>query len=418
MAIANISGNILTDSGVSTSSLVSGSGTTSYVPKFTGTSTLGNSLIWDNGTNVGIGNTNTSYTLDVTGTGRFTGALSGTTATFITNSNSTIVNSFQNTNTTNTNSRNMLNVTAGNVTLQFTAIHGDNVYISPSTAVSTYLGYNNTVQIASTGAATFSSSVSVGDGSWLTFNNVNTLYSKAGVGLLIQQPDGSTATTFRNSVGGTQMTITSGGNVLIGTTTDAGYKFQVNGDIYQSGDSRIYQSTTNSRANGVCAELYNVANPGYGMYLQAGNGSNYSLQVANYAATVLFSVFGNGNASLYGTLTQNASDERLKNNIQIIPNALDKISKIKGVTFTWNQDIYPTTRTNDIGLIAQDIQSVLPDAVTLAPFDTNFKDNTSKSGENYLTVYYEKLIPLLIEGVKELSQQNKELNERLNKAGL
>jgi len=73
MAIANISGNILTDSGVLTSSLVSGSGTTSYVPKFTGASTIGNSLIWDNGTNVGIGNTNTSYTLDVTGTGRFSG---------------------------------------------------------------------------------------------------------------------------------------------------------------------------------------------------------------------------------------------------------------------------------------------------------------------------------------------------------
>jgi hypothetical protein len=54
---------------------VTGTGTTNYISKFTGTSTIGNSLIFDNGTNVGIGNTNTSYTLDVTGTGRFTGAL-------------------------------------------------------------------------------------------------------------------------------------------------------------------------------------------------------------------------------------------------------------------------------------------------------------------------------------------------------
>ena len=52
---------------------------TNYILKATGT-TIGNSLIWDNGTNVGIGNTNTSYTLDVSGTGRFTGALTaGTT---------------------------------------------------------------------------------------------------------------------------------------------------------------------------------------------------------------------------------------------------------------------------------------------------------------------------------------------------
>jgi hypothetical protein len=52
-----------------------GTGTTNYVSKFTGTNTIGNSLIFDNGTNVGIGNTNTSYTLDVSGTGRFTSTL-------------------------------------------------------------------------------------------------------------------------------------------------------------------------------------------------------------------------------------------------------------------------------------------------------------------------------------------------------
>ena len=50
---------------------VTGTGTTNYHTKFTGTSTIGNSLIWDNGTNVGIGNTNTSYKFDVTGNGRF-----------------------------------------------------------------------------------------------------------------------------------------------------------------------------------------------------------------------------------------------------------------------------------------------------------------------------------------------------------
>jgi len=65
-----------------TSNIPTVSGTTNYHAKFTGTSTLGNSLIWDNGTNVGIGNTNTTYTFDVTGTGRFTGALTAASATF------------------------------------------------------------------------------------------------------------------------------------------------------------------------------------------------------------------------------------------------------------------------------------------------------------------------------------------------
>jgi hypothetical protein len=117
-----------------------------------------------------------------------------------------------------------------------------------------------------------------------------------------------------------------------------------------------------------------------------------------------YKINSNGTATLYGALTQNASDRRLKNNITNIPNALDKIKTLNGVTFTWENEIYKTDKTNDIGVIAQEIQSVLPDAVTLAPFDIDSEGN-SKSGENYLTVYYEKLIPLLIEGIKELKAE-------------
>ena len=56
-------------------------GTANYISKFSSTG-LVNSLLWDNGTNVGVGNTNTTYTFDVTGTGRFTGSLTGTNANF------------------------------------------------------------------------------------------------------------------------------------------------------------------------------------------------------------------------------------------------------------------------------------------------------------------------------------------------
>jgi hypothetical protein len=137
-------------------------------------------------------------------------------------------------------------------------------------------------------------------------------------------------------------------------------------------------------------------------FQQTLNGSDgmqfYSYGIGNTAFIVNY----NGSASLYGSLTQNASDKRLKRNIQNIPNALEKINSINGVTFTWDNEIYKTDRTNDVGIIAQEVQAILPEAVTLAPFDTN-EDGTSKSGENYLTAYYEKLIPLLIEGIKELS---------------
>ena len=65
-------------------------------------------------------------------------------------------------------------------------------------------------------------------------------------------------------------------------------------------------------------------------------------------------------------------------------------------------------------MLAQDIQKVLPEAVTLAPFDTNHTTGESLSGENYLTVYYEKLIPLLVEGIKELKSQNDSLQSQID----
>ena len=130
----------------------------------------------------------------------------------------------------------------------------------------------------------------------------------------------------------------------------------------------------------------------------------YSYQIGTNA----FRINLDGSASLAGALTQNASDKRLKNNIVNIPNALDKIKTLNGVTFNWENNIFKTKRTNDIGVIAQEVKEVLPEAVTLAPFDNDGEGN-SKSGENYLTVYYEKIIPLLIEGIKEQQAQIEEL---------
>ena len=54
--------------------------------------------------------------------------------------------------------------------------------------------------------------------------------------------------------------------------------------------------------------------------------------------------------------------------------------------------------------MAQDVNVVFPEAVTLAPIDIN-TDGSSKSGENYLTIKYEKLIPVLVNAIKELRQE-------------
>jgi hypothetical protein len=119
-----------------------------------------------------------------------------------------------------------------------------------------------------------------------------------------------------------------------------------------------------------------------------------------------------------GDVVAYASDKRLKENIKIIPNAIEKVSALSGVTFDWNTTsekagFVPKRKYDEIGVLAQDVQNVIPQAVEYAPFDRN-DDGTSKSGENYLTVKYEKIVPLLIEAIKEQQLQIEKLQNKLD----
>jgi len=108
------------------------------------------------------------------------------------------------------------------------------------------------------------------------------------------------------------------------------------------------------------------------------------------------------------------SDERLKENIEPIENALDKVISLRGVTYNSNQlaeSFGYINKEKQVGVLAADVERVLPEAVKPAPFDIMLFENTqiSKSGENYKTVQYEKLVPLLIEAIKELNNEIKQL---------
>ena len=65
------------------------------------------------------------------------------------------------------------------------------------------------------------------------------------------------------------------------------------------------------------------------------------------------------------------------------------------------------------GVLAQEIEEVVPDAVFPAPFDQEPDGSGSRSGENYKTVQYEKLVPLLIAAIKEQQQQIDDLRNKL-----
>jgi len=110
-------------------------------------------------------------------------------------------------------------------------------------------------------------------------------------------------------------------------------------------------------------------------------------------------------------ITAYYSDKRLKENIEVIKNALEKVKHISGVTFNSNDEAAKYGYENkdiQVGVIAQEIEDVLPQIVVPAPFDIGQNEDGTEysiSGENYKTVMYEKLTPLLIQAIKELTER-------------
>ena len=108
-------------------------------------------------------------------------------------------------------------------------------------------------------------------------------------------------------------------------------------------------------------------------------------------------IFDGTNLSVYGDITAYyTSDQRLKNNITPISNSLNKVLAISGNIFDWDKKSGKTG--SEAGVIAQEIQKVLPQAVIT-------RDN------GYLAVKYDQIIPLLIEAIKDLKE---EINEMKN----
>jgi hypothetical protein len=92
---------------------------------------------------------------------------------------------------------------------------------------------------------------------------------------------------------------------------------------------------------------------------------------------------------------------RLKVKVAKIENAIDKLLAINGVTYNWNEIAKgKDVNVREAGVIAQEVMSVLPEVVIV-------RDN------GYLAVSYDKLSALLIEGIKELATDLKELKKKL-----
>jgi len=160
-------------------------------------------------------------------------------------------------------------------------------------------------------------------------------------------------------------------NVTSGTTIFGGKEKNDEVVIYHSGRTEV--------------------NSGYGVAIR-GN-------LAVEGTTRIGTVSGSG-VAVYrnagtGILSVTSSDERLKKNIEPITGATEIIKNLTGVYFDWkdNEDFQSGDETRQIGLIAQDVEPHLPEAVTL------------NGNKDYKTVKYSEMVSVLIEAMKEQQQQ-------------
>jgi hypothetical protein len=130
------------------------------------------------------------------------------------------------------------------------------------------------------------------------------------------------------------------------------------------------------------------------------------------------SIYTGNEVAAAGNITAYYSDERLKTKTGNLDNALTKVKSLSGFTYIENdlaRSLGYKNEKQQVGVSAQQVKAVLPEAVALAPVDyETLEDGTivSKSGEDYLTVDYSRLVPLLIEAIKELTAKVEELEAR------
>lgn len=244
--------------------------------------------------------------------------------------------------------------------------------------------------------------------------NANTNTSVAapvtGTVVHVHGAEGLSARTQIDSYGGT----TSGGNYSVDNAarltlrrsngTSAAPETVKNNDVVGSIGIRgyagsSYSGTDQSSINVIATENWALGATGTKVTVTATpTGSGSAATVATFNGNGSLEITGafraGGDITAYFT-----SDERLKTNVQIIENALDKVISLDGITFNWNQhavDKDPTVR--EAGVLAGQVESILPEVVTTR-------------ADGYKAVNYEKLVPLLIEAIKELKDEIDQLKK-------
>ena len=234
-----------------------------------------------------------------------------------------------------------------------------------------------------------------------------------------------------------QITITSAGNVGIGTSSPS-QRLSVLQNTETWASSFLNSNGTES------VDVYLAYGSGHGIAIDSSeNDSKYILKAmagtggggGKGSVPILYAQC-NGNVGLgtdspsyrlqlstdsagkpNGGSWANSSDIRLKENIKTIDNALDKIMQLRGVTFDWKDETEQDNIKESAGFIADEVMLAFPNWVRDVNASSNQKELINDDKVKSLSLPFE-FDAMLVEAIKELSAQNQDLKSRLDKAGL
>lgn len=250
-----------------------------------------------------------------------------------------------------------------------------------------------------------------------TFSAANTAQITAVAAFAKANTIGTLGTQASGSVsisGGSITGISTLQSTSYATSGDTLNRFQVGAAVLRGGSPTFYFRDT----DGSSAMLHNNSNLFY--VLRGGADTESWTQVGGqWPVTINLndnSFTGGGSIFAVGDIAAFYSDVRLKTDIVPIKDALFKVKQINGITYRNNELAesygFETEKTH-VGVLAHEVQAVLPEVIAPAPFDRDANTGESRSGENYITVKYEKIVPLLIEAIKELSDKVDVLTQQI-----